>query len=1113
MSTLKSKPAHAPVPRGIGDLTYAIPTARRSISSRMDVKRPLPLSIRRLVSAPSTVSFSHATDAITPTRYSSSKRPVIQIQLTKKAAKPPARPIYLHDASSVTNALYTSTPPPLVPKTPSQRDIPDFLYFTVLRACQQDRGGPFHHPPAEVARDPFLKAALPGEAGFLSTQKRVLRTLLCPSAPRRDAYAARFAEAHATRHEIAVAVDKLFRRTHDFLEFYGVDYETGALKNPGDVHNRQLARFETVREKYEYLHGVFLWIVQGCFEREVWRDDGTGVDKEADAPNHTVLLGRGIGAGGAGHRGKQNQKHKQPFKSVDNLNRSLFGLFGVTRKEMSVKEKWKEDNTPPKPIPPGDIRSKGSEIRRTEAANAKKAGIPAGVKLLLKNERHGEGATKEEIQRVRKIMKYAHDQARIGKDPLDHRENLVTLDSKSYADWVREKEAEKFDTAPDSTAPDCTFSVREFITTFLQLQNAATPAITMDHIDAQGRVKPAWTRRILQKRNMPRLVIEADDAAGGSGPAPILDAEAVMRRRRESSMPGIRGSVARGLPVLFVTDRIGSLSLGVSGEEVVGGFRQSTLSRRRMPSASYVVLKSPVEILSAKAPAKNLWFLYHDEMVVILRKTGWERTKDELKILFLYFRSLPAFEKLSDFTVTQVCATTMNYAEYPKGKLIFKQNDSPEYWHIILTGSANVLKSYNGEIEGSKKVRTMEEGYGFGENGLMNDAIRAASIVTAECCEMIEMHKDDYNRVIRNSHRRSLEEMASFLQRISIFEDWKFSTLHAIASIMWFKSLQTSDILITEGEPCKHVYFVKEGAVCLYKRILWKAAPVDVKVAILGENSIIGMEGFINAAHDTDAGGDISSLFTVKAATPAEMQLLYAANMYDATDQHKQMLARQQVRYDQSKQSVPNIELEAFHIQPEDDFMDEEELANERKRAMAREKVKPKYCNGMMMDFRDAYNFAKMEVQDWVYDDLGDLVASSFSIGSPESASVEEEIKKMREGVLKSMSVNPQIRPSMNGVITPVHKRKALKGGTVLACAMATTAKSDLRDLGTRPKLLDITEEEVTAIHLAALKRERWAQKKKTQQNRLIKEIKGDCTAKYGEVVGERVRVTAELWR
>jgi len=76
---------------------------------------------------------------------------------------------------------------------------------------------------------------------------------------------------------------------------------------------------------------------------------------------------------------------------------------------------------------------------------------------------------------------------------------------------------------------------------------------------------------------------------------------------------------------------------------------------------------------------------------------------------------------------------------------VFNQGDAGKCWYIILRGSVNVV------IIGKGVVCTLNEGDDFGKLALLNDAPRAATIITNEDnCHFLKVNKDDFNRILRD---------------------------------------------------------------------------------------------------------------------------------------------------------------------------------------------------------------------------------------------------------------------------------------------------------------------------------------------------------------------------
>jgi len=129
----------------------------------------------------------------------------------------------------------------------------------------------------------------------------------------------------------------------------------------------------------------------------------------------------------------------------------------------------------------------------------------------------------------------------------------------------------------------------------------------------------------------------------------------------------------------------------------------------------------------------------------ILRKPIKERSPDDLEIIYEELVHIRALAHLST-TVKRELASIIVFESHPRADtVLFNQGDEGTSWYVILKGSVNVV------IHGKGTVTTLQDGDDFGNLALINNAPRAATIITREDgCQFLRVDKDDFNRILRD---------------------------------------------------------------------------------------------------------------------------------------------------------------------------------------------------------------------------------------------------------------------------------------------------------------------------------------------------------------------------
>lgn len=92
----------------------------------------------------------------------------------------------------------------------------------------------------------------------------------------------------------------------------------------------------------------------------------------------------------------------------------------------------------------------------------------------------------------------------------------------------------------------------------------------------------------------------------------------------------------------------------------------------------------------------------------------------------------------------------MTEKEYKAGDTIITQDEKPDAYYIIRSGSVSVFKKKDPD-EDFKLVDTLMEGQGFGEESIIREENRNATVKANVDCTLLVIDKDDFNKVLKSS--------------------------------------------------------------------------------------------------------------------------------------------------------------------------------------------------------------------------------------------------------------------------------------------------------------------------------------------------------------------------
>ncbi|GBG28491.1 cAMP-dependent protein kinase regulatory subunit [Hondaea fermentalgiana] len=147
-------------------------------------------------------------------------------------------------------------------------------------------------------------------------------------------------------------------------------------------------------------------------------------------------------------------------------------------------------------------------------------------------------------------------------------------------------------------------------------------------------------------------------------------------------------------------------------------------------------------------------------------------------------------------------------------EFIFHQGDTGEEFFIILEGSVLVQR----DVDNSGVAHTvakLEAGGSFGEIALSTQyTVRTAAVVTIEPCVLLVIHKDDYQRILQNTHQEVFDRKMRFLKSVPALQDLTDKEFFNLCISLHTNRARVGTSIMKEGDsldPLRFFVIVKRG--------------------------------------------------------------------------------------------------------------------------------------------------------------------------------------------------------------------------------------------------------------------------------------------------------------
>lgn len=133
----------------------------------------------------------------------------------------------------------------------------------------------------------------------------------------------------------------------------------------------------------------------------------------------------------------------------------------------------------------------------------------------------------------------------------------------------------------------------------------------------------------------------------------------------------------------------------------------------------------------------------------LLKKTGFFGGLSDVEV---FLKKIDLFKSLSDRDLSSVVGA-ITRSEFPSGSVIIREGEIGNEMYILLQGSVQVYTTKNGQ---DVNIAKLEKGAYFGEQALITEQRRNASIRAVSDVMLLELQKDDFLRVLSPDIKKEL---------------------------------------------------------------------------------------------------------------------------------------------------------------------------------------------------------------------------------------------------------------------------------------------------------------------------------------------------------------------
>ena len=190
------------------------------------------------------------------------------------------------------------------------------------------------------------------------------------------------------------------------------------------------------------------------------------------------------------------------------------------------------------------------------------------------------------------------------------------------------------------------------------------------------------------------------------------------------------------------------------------------------------------------------------------------RTSEQLRVLSRWTRNVPLLSQLSESGRIEL-AKVLEHQPLYGGFILAKKGDGSSYVYIIFSGSGAVLRSKEVHIQRLLSVNAC-----CGELPLLDPNLDTPTVFVPDngtrdvVTEVVRIARDDFLRIVAPVQKPVLRSRMDMIRRLLFSQnsqEWSDQRIAEVSSVLETRAMKVGEKIITQGKPCKSVFFVGSG--------------------------------------------------------------------------------------------------------------------------------------------------------------------------------------------------------------------------------------------------------------------------------------------------------------